>query len=90
MRHVVPFSRTTNMSFPGLVERPERFSTSCSATVWAIASAEQAKKSHRFQAQVARGFRTLDTVLRRLWSGKVPSSKLCAPATKFRFTASDL
>lgn len=39
MRQVVPFSRTTNISFSGLVERPERFSTSCSAVIRAIVSA---------------------------------------------------
>lgn len=39
MRHVVRFSRTTKMSFSGLGESPERFSTSCSAARRAAASA---------------------------------------------------
>lgn len=31
IRHVVPFSRTAKMALSGLLERPDRFSPSCSA-----------------------------------------------------------
>lgn len=32
IRHVVPFSRTAKMALSGLLDRPERFSPSCSAS----------------------------------------------------------
>ncbi|TNN71494.1 hypothetical protein EYF80_018328 [Liparis tanakae] len=36
--HVVPFSRTAKMALSGLVERPDRFSPSCSASTTDSAS----------------------------------------------------
>lgn len=38
MRHVVPFSRTAKMALSGLLERPDRFSPSCSASTTDSAS----------------------------------------------------
>lgn len=38
IRHVVPFSRTAKMALSGLVERPDRFSPSCSASTTDSAS----------------------------------------------------
>lgn len=39
IRHVVPFSRTAKMALSGLVDRPERFSPSCSACTAGSATA---------------------------------------------------
>lgn len=60
MRHVVLFSRTTKISFSGLGESPERFSTSCSAARRAAASADTEELSGGpppFAPPAARGTR---------------------------------
>lgn len=38
IRHVVPFSRTAKMALSGLLDRPDRFSPSCSASTTDSAS----------------------------------------------------
>ena len=68
MRHVVPFSRTTNISFSGLVERPERFSTSCSAMIPAVVSAEKQTKKKILSVPGSVSPRVAGTGVERSWS----------------------